>query len=443
MTREQAKNLVESTGFRSFIFIVIFINSITIGLQISHFSALVETFPQIMSYLELFDLLCLLIYIVEAALKLYAYGRHYFKSAWNIFDFVIIVLSVLPMLVVMPVPVQFLRIIRLVRVVRVLKVISLFEQMHIIVEAIGKSLSGVVWTALLLLIVIYIYDVIGVATFSEAYPELFGDLAIGAATLFEIALSGWPDIAHDISLNYAWGYFYFVSYVVISALIVLNVVVGIIVDAIQNSAQAERDESSRGLAEVRQKNHVLVLGFNPTTLAILAELIEANMNQTKMQYVVVLDSSDKTEMEEVMTTKLGDHTTWGSTDILCRTGLIYDVDALKRCAIEGSKSVIINANSDFDVIRSVMACTHVINQAPACSSYTVATVHNEANVPAISIAGRENTANDCLELISMQDILARIMVNTSRQPGLPAVCRSFTHACFGSWELLHFGQRSA
>lgn len=422
MSRERVRNFVESTGFHVFIFFVILVNSITIGWEISQFDHFVNDMPQAMIYFETFDFICLLIYIVEAALKLYAYRLKYFKSAWNLFDFAIILLSVIPALGIIPVPIQFLRSIRLVRAFRVLKIISLFDRMHIIVEAIGKSISSVVWTALLLLVVIYIFDVIGVAAFGADYPEQFGSLSVGAVTLVEAALDGWPDFAHEIAVNHPYGYLYFILYIVCSALIVLNVVVGIIVDAIQTSAQAERDEAARGIAPINAKNHVLVLGFNPTTLAILGELIEANRNQKTEQIVVVLDDADKIEMQNKIDEQYGAALAMVNTDIHCRTGSVYDTNALERCAIGASKSVIINAASDYDAIRAIMACTHCMLEAgEACTSFSIATVQDERNAAAAKVAGRDDVSNDYLELISMQSVIARIMVNASRQPGLSAV----------------------
>ena len=377
-----------------------------------------------MLFLELFDSICLLIYIAEAAMKLYAYRLKYFKRAWNVFDFLIILLSVLPVVGVLPVPVQFLRVIRLIRVVRILKVISLFEQMQLIVEAIGKSISGVAWTALLLLVLVYVFDVIGVAAFGTTNPDLFGDLNVGAITLVEAALSGWPDFAHDIAVEHPFGYAYFISYIVCSALIVLNVVVGIVVDAIQSSAQAERDEAARGLAPVKAKGHVLLLGFNPSSIAILGELIEANKNQGDEQAIVLLDGIDKTEMENKIDEELGTALGKANINIICRTGCIYDIDVLERCAITSCKSVIVNAEDDFDTIRTIMACTRCMSAVNAAVNlYSIASVQEERNDLPARVAGCDSAGVNYLELISMQNVLARIMVHASRQPGLSAAFR--------------------
>ena len=424
MSGERIRTFVESTGFRVFIFIVILANSISIGLEISHADSFAAQRPDAMLFLELFDSICLLIYIAEAAMKLYAYRLKYFKRAWNVFDFLIILLSVLPVVGVLPVPVQFLRVIRLIRVVRILKVISLFEQMQLIVEAIGKSISGVAWTALLLLVLVYVFDVIGVAAFGTTNPDLFGDLNVGAITLVEAALSGWPDFAHDIAVEHPFGYAYFISYIVCSALIVLNVVVGIVVDAIQSSAQAERDEAARGLAPVKAKGHVLLLGFNPSSIAILGELIEANKNQGDEQAIVLLDGIDKTEMENKIDEELGTALGKANINIICRTGCIYDIDVLERCAIASCKSVIVNAEDDFDTIRTIMACTRCMSAVNAAVNlYSIASVQEERNDLPARVAGCDSAGVNYLELISMQNVLARIMVHASRQPGLSAAFR--------------------
>lgn len=238
MNREKYRALVEKRSFQTFIIVVIAINAITIGLQTVFQEGTIGV------ALELFDYVCLLVYIVEAYLKLRAYGSGYFRDGWNVFDFVIIVLSLVPPSI-MPIPIQVARVLRLFRVARVFRLVSVFQQMRIIVEAIGKSLPGVAWTALLLVLVMYVFDVAGVFLFGEQFPEFFGDLGAGMFTLFTIVtLEGWPDIARTIIAAYPVAWLYFVPFVILSAFIMVNVVLGIIVSAIEERTQAARIDAS-------------------------------------------------------------------------------------------------------------------------------------------------------------------------------------------------------
>ena len=238
MTRDKARAIVEKHSFQMFIITVIVVNAITIGLETVFREGAVAI------ALEVFDYLCLLIYIGEAYLKIRAWGGDYFKDGWNIFDFAIIVLSIMPPSII-PLPVQVARVVRLFRAARVFRLISVFHQMRIIVEAIGRSLPGVAWTALLLVLLMYVFDVAGVFLFGEQFPEYFGDLGAGMFTLFTVVtLEGWPDVARTIIATYPAAWLYFVPFVILSAFIMVNVVLGIIVSAIEERTQAARIDAS-------------------------------------------------------------------------------------------------------------------------------------------------------------------------------------------------------
>lgn len=231
--RERIYVAVGSRPFNGFIMAVICINAITIGLQ---------TFDlpeHIMNALETFDALCLGIYVAEAALKIYARRLEYFRSAWSVFDFIIIIVSFIPV-GTLPFAPQIARTLRIVRYFRTLRLVSGFGHMRMIADAIGRSLPGVVWTAILLLIVHYIFAIVGIDLFRNDFPEYFGSLGVALFTLFQFAtLEGWPDVARTIMAAYPGSWVFFVSYVVIASFIVVNVVVGIIVTAVEDSHEAE------------------------------------------------------------------------------------------------------------------------------------------------------------------------------------------------------------
>ena len=256
MNRERVRALVETNAFQVFIVAVILVNAIVIGVQ----TTVAGEGPLALA-LSVIDALCLIIYVVEAALKIRALGVGYFRSSWNVFDFTITAVSLLPAFL-LPFPVQVLRVLRLARIARIFRLVSAFRQMRIIIEAIGKSLPGIAWTAILLAIVIYVFDVAGVYLYGAEYPEYFGSLPIGAFTLFQVVtLEGWPDIARDIMGVHPSAWLFFVPYVMVSSFIFVNVVVGIIIGTIEESTQAERinmDESAEKqlrteLAELREQ----------------------------------------------------------------------------------------------------------------------------------------------------------------------------------------------
>ncbi|MCR4640503.1 MAG: ion transporter [Lachnospiraceae bacterium] len=239
---EKLKKFVEGKLFQNTILIVIIINSIILGLQ---------TFPAINNsagdVLSIIDNICLGIFIIEMLLKMVAYKfLGYFKSAWNWFDFIIVITSLLSGLAVL----SSIRILRVFRVFRSLKglrgfkMISSLKPLQVIISAIGKSLPGISWTALLLLIIYYIFSIIGVTQFGEAFPDWFGDIPKAMYTLFQVmTLESWSmGISRPVMevFDYAWAYF--VPFVLVSAFVMMNVVVGIVVNAISEVAEMNRQE---------------------------------------------------------------------------------------------------------------------------------------------------------------------------------------------------------
>ncbi|MBQ3841667.1 MAG: ion transporter [Ruminiclostridium sp.] len=239
---EKMKKFVESSAFQNTILIVIVINSIVLGLQTS---ATVNA--SIGGILTIIDTVCLGIFIIEMVLKMIAYKFvGYFKSAWNWFDFIIIVTSVLSGLAVL----SSIRILRVFRVFRSLKglrgfkMISSLKPLQVIISAIGKSIPGISWTALLLMIIYYIFSIIGVTQFGQAFPEWFGDIPKAMYTLFQVmTLESWSmGIARPVMEQFDFAWAYFVPFVLISSFVMMNVVVGIVVNAISEVAEYNKKE---------------------------------------------------------------------------------------------------------------------------------------------------------------------------------------------------------
>lgn len=228
--REVFRFFIGNRFFDLFIFGVVVINCVVIALETCELSE-----PAAMAC-WLINAICLLIYVVEIAMKLVVFGKGFFKSKWNIFDFVIVAVSLIPS-AILPFPAQTMRLLRAFRAMRALLVVSAFKPLQIIVESIFKSLPSVVWTMLLLFVVTYVYAIAGFYLFGTTYPEYFGDLPSTFFTLFQLTtMENWADVARQIMEMNGWSALYFVSFVIIGAFIIVNVVVGIIVSALEHAA---------------------------------------------------------------------------------------------------------------------------------------------------------------------------------------------------------------
>jgi len=228
--RESLEKLVTSKHFQTFITTVILINACILGVEIS------ATSEAAVAACEALDFLCLLIYIAEISAKLYVYGCSFFKSKWNIFDFAIVAVACIPTSV-LPIPAQIARLLRLLRTLRALRLVSAFRQIRIIIDGLLRALPGVFWTFVLLLIVFYIFAIFGVELYSATFPELFGTLGKAFYTLFQVmTLESWSNgLSRPMMSVHPLAWIYYVSFVVISAFILLNVVVGVVVFAIDEA----------------------------------------------------------------------------------------------------------------------------------------------------------------------------------------------------------------
>ena len=219
------EKIVRSRQFSGFILLIVLVNSIALGLQTS--PAVVEATGDLFFIV---DKVCLYIFVLEAILKISVFRLSYFSRGWNWFDFIIVFCSLIADFEVL----SSFRVLRIIRVFRALKFISGIRHLQIIVTAIGHSLPSIGWTSLLMSLIYYIFSVMGTMLFAEAFPQWFGSIPKTMYTLFQVmTLDGWSmDMARPIMEQFPFAWLYFVPFVVISAFIVLNIVVGIVVNSI-------------------------------------------------------------------------------------------------------------------------------------------------------------------------------------------------------------------
>lgn len=201
----------------------------------------------------------------------------------------------------------------------------------------------------------------------------------------------------------------------------------LLIGVVNDGISSRMNELSKGLEPVIEKDHVVILGFNESTFIIISELIEAYENQHgKRNAIVVMDNYDKQEMEEKIRIEFPDT---GNVNIVCRSGETYKRTDLERCAILTSKSIIIALEQDFDTIKTIIACTQMLNESKDSKSFVTAVINQKKHEYAARIAGNDeirsahsfSVGNDRLELLMLENTIAKIMTHTSRQRGLSKV----------------------
>ncbi|MBQ0155216.1 MAG: ion transporter [Bacteroidales bacterium] len=219
--REFCINLTDSRTFKNAIVLIILFNSIVLGLITSE-----TIYAKFGDFLELILSISVVIFTIEIILRIIAKGWRFFLNGWNIFDFLLVAIAFLPE---SGAAITF----RIFRVLRALRMVSSLKKLRHIVSAILVSAPHVFWAAVLLLIIFYIFGIIGQNLFHEAFPQWFGTLGDTMYTLFQVTtLESWSmGIARPVMQVYPWAWCYFVPFVMMSSYIVLNVVVGVVVNA--------------------------------------------------------------------------------------------------------------------------------------------------------------------------------------------------------------------
>ncbi len=240
--RGQITKLVEHPKFVGLITALILINAITLGVGTS--LSISEDFQ---SLLGLLDTVILSIFSLELSLRLYAYRLVFFRSAWNIFDLAIITVSWVPSsapLVIL----RTLRVFRVLKMLRLLRLFSVLPQMRQMIEAILYCILGMSSVLCLMLFIFYVSAVLVTILFGQhpdpQMQEWFGNIGASAYTLFQImTLEGWSEsIVRPTMALYPLAWLFFVPFIVISSFVILNLFVGIIVDAMANARKREGDE---------------------------------------------------------------------------------------------------------------------------------------------------------------------------------------------------------
>jgi voltage-gated sodium channel len=241
MNREKIKQFIESKSVQNFIIGLIVLNSITIGFETSD-----KVMSSMGDMLFLIDKIILAIFVLEITLKLYAYGFSFFRSGWNVFDFSIVAIALLPTS-------GSLAILRALRIFRSLRLINNVPRLRFIVESLFHSLPSLVWIFVLLTLVFYVFAVVGTKLFGSAFPEWFGTLGASMFSLFQImTLEGWADISREIMKEFPLANIYFISFILLASYTTLNIFIAIVVNTMSEVQQKTSDENVNKIEDLIQ-----------------------------------------------------------------------------------------------------------------------------------------------------------------------------------------------
>ncbi len=230
--RERLADWLSKPAVSNFIIGVILVNAVLLGMETSD-----TIMSRVGGVIHLLDNLCLAIFVIELAAKLFALGPRFFRSGWNIFDFVIVGIALVP-------AAQGLSVLRALRILRVMRVISVAPSLRRVVEGFVTALPGMGSVFLLMGIIFYIGSVMATKLFGDTFPDWFGTLGYSAYSLFQImTLESWSmGIVRPVMEIYPYAWAFFVPFIMMTTFAVVNLLVGLIVNSMQDAHSADEGE---------------------------------------------------------------------------------------------------------------------------------------------------------------------------------------------------------
>ena len=225
------KKIIENKVFITFITVVIIINAITLGFETNSKIKL-----EYGSFLSMIDKIALAIFTIELLIKISVYQLKFFKDGWNIFDFIIVIVSLIPAS-------GPFSVLRAFRIFRTLRLLSIVPSMKRIIQAIFISIPGILSVGTIIVLIFYISSVLTTTFFGQSFYEWFGTIGNSMYTLFQImTLESWSmGIVRPVMKEYPLAWLFFVPFILVTTFAILNLFIGIIVDAMQQISNDGKD----------------------------------------------------------------------------------------------------------------------------------------------------------------------------------------------------------
>jgi len=232
--------VADSTAFNLAIFAVILANAVVLGL---------ETYPRVErevgGLLRALNDVFLAVFVVEIMIRLIGFGsrpQDFFRNGWNVFDFLVVAASFTPGIR------ENAMLLRLARLARVLRIVRLLPDLRVLTIAIGRSIPGVMSLIVLGIVIVFIYGMVGWTIFGDREPEQYGTIGEAMLTLFvALTLENLPEqlaLGRELS---DWTILYFVSYALVAAFLVFNILIGVVINSLEEARAIEhaRDRAER------------------------------------------------------------------------------------------------------------------------------------------------------------------------------------------------------
>lgn len=230
--RTKIQSLVESDHFEKVIVVIIALNALTLGLE--SFSHIPEN---LLRLLFILDSLFLTIFIVELALKAFAYRARFFHDPWRVFDFLIVGIACLPAS-------GAFSVLRSLRILRALRMISAIPTLKKVVNGLVSAIPGLGAVIIIIGIIFYVSSVMATKLFGEQFPEWFGNIALSSYSLFQVmTLESWSmGIVRPVMEKFPYAWLFFLPFIFVTTFTMLNLFIAVIVNAMQPETESDARE---------------------------------------------------------------------------------------------------------------------------------------------------------------------------------------------------------
>ena len=256
--------------FKKSIAVMIVLNAIVLG-------ALTFTKPGDVyhHYLTLIDNCILGFFVIELSLKMIAWRGMFFRYGWNIFDVIVVAISLIPAS-------QTFAVLRAMRILRIMRLLHIVPMMRRISEALFRALPGMSAIIAVMMLLIYVGAVIATNLFgttdNPAVAQLFGDLPSSALSMFQVmTMDGWRfEVLQKVTDDghpYAW--VFFLIFLFLASFAILNLFIAVFVEALQSEHETEQDEKIEELddkADEAKQSRDELLGIMKAMHAEITEL---------------------------------------------------------------------------------------------------------------------------------------------------------------------------
>ncbi|MBB54633.1 MAG: hypothetical protein CMF67_09695 [Magnetovibrio sp.] len=241
--RDRVGAFIEAPRVQIFIMVLIVLNAISLGLETSP-----DVRMRMGNILATIDLIVLTIFVVEIVMKLFARRLAFFKNGWNVFDFIIVSIALVP-------AAGPLYILRALRILRVLRLISVVPQMRRVVQALGTAIPGLLSIVALISLIFYVSAVLATNLFGSSFEEWFGTIGASMYSLFQImTLESWSmGIVRPVMNVYPYAWIFFVPFIMVTSFAVINLFIGVIVDSMQTVQEELVEEVHADAQNIEEK----------------------------------------------------------------------------------------------------------------------------------------------------------------------------------------------